>query len=146
MLCIWVSLFVGRLVSYGARISPRQEPQIAANRERERYWRIDPSPSTVLVPMAVPTVLAALNLARQMTTVVVELALIKWSFQRPLLGRAPATKMRFATVYCASAGFPSPPNPSNWVWKYFVVYAKEALANIAVCLICTYLVRTQADL
>ena len=41
--------------------------------------RIDASPSTVLVPMAVTKVPVASNLARQMTTVVVEPALIKAS-------------------------------------------------------------------
>ena len=59
---------------------------------------INPLPSTVLVQVAVPKVLAALNLARQMTTVVVDPASIKWSLRRPFLARAPATKMRFATV------------------------------------------------
>ena len=39
-----------------------------------------------------------LNLARQMTTAVMEPASINWSFRRPLLARAPVTKMRFATV------------------------------------------------
>ena len=45
--------------------------------------------------MAATKVLAALNLARQMTTAVTEPASIKWSFPRPLLGLAPVTKMRF---------------------------------------------------
>ena len=30
---------------------------------------------------------------------------------------------------------PKPPKSQNWVWKHFMVYAKEALVNIAVCII-----------
>ena len=39
---------------------------------------------------------------------------------------------------------PKPPKSQHWVWKYFMVYAKEALVNIAVCTIYVYLVRIYA--
>ena len=61
-------------------------------------WRIDPSPSMVQVQMAVPYVLAAFNLARQMTTTAIKPASIKKSFRRLLLALAPAAKMRSGTV------------------------------------------------
>ena len=60
-----------------------------------------------------PSVLAALNLACQTTTSVMEPASIKGSFRRFLLNRAPKTKMRFATAYWTSAGIPAPSNPST---------------------------------
>ena len=30
---------------------------------------------------------------------------------------------------------PKPPKSQQWVWKHFMVYAKEALVTIAVCII-----------
>ena len=108
-------------------------------------WRIDPSPSTVLVPMAVPKVLAALNLARQMTTVVLEPASIKWSFRRPLLARRARDKDAVRHRVVNERRLPKPPKSQHWVSKHLMVHAKEALVSIAVCIIYIYLVRTNAD-
>ena len=46
--------------------------------------------------MAVPKVLAALNLARPMTTVVIEPASIKGLFRRPLLPHRPSARDKYS--------------------------------------------------
>ena len=82
----------------------------------------------MLVPTAVPKVLAAFNLARQMATVVMEPASIKWSFGRPLLARAPATNAVCHRVV-NERRLPKPLKSQHRVWKNFMVYTKEALFN-----------------
>ena len=39
---------------------------------------------------------------------------------------------------------PKPPKPQDWVWKHVVVYAKEALFNIAFCIDSKYVSGTCA--
>ena len=85
------------------------------------------------MPMAVPKVLAALNLARQMTTVVLEPASIKWSFRRPLLARRARDKDAVRHRVVNERRRPKPPKSQHWVWKHFMVCAKETLVNVAVC-------------
>ena len=112
-------------VSFGARISPRVEPKHAANREEvyRGLGRNDPSPSTVLVPMAVPNVLAALNLARQITTAVMEPASIKWSFRRPSSPERP--RQRCGSPPCSErAPASQAPQSQHRVWKSFMVYVR----------------------
>ena len=40
---------------------------------------------------------------------------------------------------------PKPPTSQYWVWKHSIVYAKDALVTIAVCIMYMYLVRGHAD-
>ena len=82
--------------------------------------------------MEVPKVLAALNVARQMTTVVVEPASIKWSFRRPLLGPSARDKAAVRHRVVNERRLSKPRKSQHWVWKHFTVYAKEALVTIAV--------------
>ena len=88
--------------------------------------------------MAVPKVLAALNLARPMTTVVIEPASIKGLFRRPLLPHRPSARDKYAVRHRVAneRWLPKPPKFQHWVWKHCIVYAKEALVNIVVCIIC----------
>ena len=110
--------------------------------QREVYcssWRIDPSPSTVLVPMAVPKVLAALNLARQMTThggcgACIDQVVVPTAPTRPSASDKDAVRHRVVN----EPRVPKPPKTQHWVWKHFMVNAKEALVTIAVCIIYTW--------
>ena len=92
-------------------------------------WRIDPTLSTVRVPMALLKVLATLNLARQMTTAVMKPLVVPRAPPRP--GARDKDTVGHRVVN--ERRLPKPPKSQHWVWKRFMVYAKEALANIAVC-------------
>ena len=127
-------MFVGRLVSYGARISPRQEPKLAgtdrgllhliahrpidgagADGSAEGAGGAEPGPSNdhggnracidqVVVPTAPPR-----SSARDKDAV-----------------RHRVVNERRVLKH---------PKAQHWVWKHFMVYTKEALVNIDVCII-----------
>ena len=87
----------------------------------------------MLIQVAVPKVLAALKLARQMTTAVMKPAVVvPTAFSRPSAHGKDAVRHRVVN----ERRLPKPSKSQRWVWKYFRMYAKEALVNIAVCRIC----------
>ena len=135
LLCaFWVSLFVGRLVSYGERISPRQDPkldrtergllQLMAHRPIaiDGAGGVEPGPSNehggcgacidqVVVPTAPPR---------------------------------PSARDKHAVRRCVvnEHRLPMPLKSQQWVWKHFTVCAKEEIVNIAVSIlyVCTWYV------
>ena len=86
----------------------------------------------MLIQVAVPKVLAALKLARQMTTAVMKPAVVvPTAFSRPSAHGKDAVRHRVVNERRVLKH----PKAQHWVWKHFMVYTKEALVNIDVCII-----------
>ena len=83
--------------------------------------------------MAVPKVLVALNLGRQMTTggcgACIDQVVVPTAPPRPSARDIDAVGNRVVN----ERWLPKHPKSQHWVCKHFMVYAKDALVNIAVC-------------
>ena len=144
-----MSLFDGRLVSYGTCISPRQEPKLAANRERglllplmaHRSIAIDGAGADGSAQGA-GGVEPGLSNDHGGCRACIDQVVVPTAPPRPS-GCEKAVRHRVVNERRLS----KPPESQHWVWKHFMVYAKEELVTIAVCVIpsiykCTWYVCT----
>ena len=128
---------MGRLVSYGASISPRQEPKTSLRMETGLLQLMAHRPIAIDGAGADGSAEGAGGVEPGPSNdhggcgACINQVVVPTAPPRPSARDKNAVRHRVVN----ERRLPKPPKSQHWVWKYVMVYAKEALVTIAVCII-----------